>query len=328
MVEQHLLTSVWEVLSERPAAGGQSLAVAPALSLPDGREILAGVDSLGNRHVLVPLLPAEQFGDAGHGKTLQLKLIVLPEGRFAATVCLDRRLDDIFSQFAKELVESVQESGKPGRDMRIAFGRWRALFSEPAGQRLTKLEEIGLFGELLTLREVLVAGGTVSTWDGPNKSLHDFRLNGWRVEIKTTLAREGLRITVHGVEQLSVPATEDLHLLVYRLEESHTGMNLPELVRDVEMLVDDLVEFELRVRKSGFDWQDAPHYRTKYTAAEVIGFDVSQPGFPKIVPSSFVEGQVPRGTFQLAYVVDLSGPSPTPVDELARVEIISRLAMK
>lgn len=320
------LPSIWTVLAEAPIPDGRSLTVSPALTLADGREVLAGIDVLGNRHVLVPLLAAEQFGDAGQGKPLQLRAVQLPEGRYASTVCTDRRLDDVFSQFSRELVESVIASGKPGRDMRIAFGRWRALFSETPGPRLNKLEEIGLLGELLALRSLLGAGGSVVSWEGPTKSMHDFQSRDCHVEVKSTLAREGLRVTIHGVEQLDAANSEALYLLVYRLEESISGESLVDLIRDIEATVDDLMLFEGRLRQAGFEWHQAASYETRYSPSQVLCFDVLQPSFPRIVPSSFTGSIIPPGTLQLSYVADLTGPFPEPLPDSGLEAIFLALA--
>jgi len=319
------LSAIWAVLSETPAEGIDSLVVSPAATLDDGREILAGLDTMGNRHVLVPLRASDQFGDAGSGAALQLRLVEVAGKRFASAVSTDRRLDDVFAQFAKELVESVVASGKPGRDMRLAFGRWRALFAPSPVGRLTKAEEIGLLGELLTLKALLEAGGSVAVWEGPSKALHDFRREVCHVEVKATLAREGLRISIHGVDQLSVGDGEELHLLVYRFSESATGQSLIDVIRAAELNVDDLVMFERKLKQSGFEWAWAHDYKTKYDF-EVLCFNVLETGFPRITPKSFVGSGMPLGTMQLTYVADLSGASPVPVGATEMDRVIRSIA--
>lgn len=325
MVE-HDLVSIWSVLSESPVTEDRSLAVAPAAALADGREVLAGLDVSGNRHVLVPLLPSEQFSDAGRGRALQLRLVHLPEGRYASAVCTDQRLEDVFSQFCRELVDSVITSGKPGRDMRVAFGRWRALFSDGPGQRLSKPEEIGLLGELLTLRAILAVGGAVASWEGPTKALHDFRRGKHHLEVKSTLGREGLRVSVHGVDQLAVVPGEELHLLVYRFVESEAGSSLLDVIRDIELVVDDLVHFEVQLRRAGFDWQVASSYEAPYAVVENPCFDVLTKAFPRVVSESFIGGVMPAGTMQLSYVIDLSGPFPAPISDEDHDRVVEKLA--
>jgi hypothetical protein len=319
------LKSIWAVLSETTVRAGQSLVVATATHLEDGREVLVGIDAGSNRHVLFPLLAAEQFGDAGQRLNLQLRLVELPEGRYASAVCTDRRLDEVFAQFAGELIDSVLHSGKPGRDMRNAFGRWLALFSESPGERLSKSEEIGLLAELLTLSRVLSVGGSVASWAGPDKALHDFRLEGSHLEVKATLAREGLRVSVHGVGQLDAEEGDNLHLLVYRFEESAAGASLVEVIREIESEVDNVVLFEQLLRRSGFDWQRSSAYETKY-GFESLCFDVLQVQFPRIVPSSFTDGAPPLGTSQLTYVIDVSTPFLSRDSELELERVIRMIA--
>lgn len=322
----HNLVTIWTVLSQAAPPTDGSLVLAPAASLADGRQVLAGLDRQGDRHVLVPLLASEQFRNAGQGRALQLRVVQLPEGRFASTICTDRRLDDIFVQFGRELVGSIVNSGKPGRDMRVAFGRWRSLFSDGPGTRLTRSEEIGLLAELITLRALLELGGSVDSWHGPSKALHDFRAGPNHLEVKATLAREGLAVTIHGVDQLDVPSGEWLNLLVYRFAESEAGTSLVDVIREVEAVVDDLPHFEVQLRKSGFDWQYASSYETGFVVSDSRCFDVLVPGFPRIVSDSFSGGSMPDRTMRLSYVADLSGPTPEPLSEETKGQVMRKLA--
>jgi len=324
----HDFGSVWAVLSTTPLPDADGLNVASVGILADGREVIAGLDSKGDRHMLVPLLPAEQFRDIGAGRALQLRTVLLPAGRYAGAICRDRRLDEVFGQFARELMDSIMQSGKPGRDMKVAYEHWRALFAEPATPALSEGERIGLLGELLTLREVLSVGAKCEVWRGPSGAAHDFRTGIEHIEVKSTLRREGVFVTIHGVEQLSAPLGENLHLIVHRLEESDGGVSLNSLVREVERVVDDVTLFETKLRDAGFRWEHFESYETRYRVVETVMFNVLDEEFPKIVERSFEGGRMPAGTTELSYVIDLSGPAPRPIPSTSANAVLHRLALK
>ena len=310
---EHDAGSIWVVLSDVPRPGEGELSVAVAGVLSDGREVLAGVDALGDRHLLIPLNAAEQFGNIGTGRALQLRMVQLPRGRYASAVCVDRRLDEVFGQFARELLTSVAMSGKPARDMRMSYDRWRALFAEQAGTSLSKEAEVGLLGELTCLKELLERGGGVAIWKGADRASHDFRSGVHHLEVKSTVAREGLSISIHGVEQLEAPVGDSLHVVVYRFEESSTGNSLVSLIREIEAVVDDLSQFELQLRASGFRWEHSASYETRYRTVRAVAYNALDDDFPKIVGLSFLGGSMPAGTTGLGYRVDLSGAIPIPI---------------
>jgi hypothetical protein len=53
---------------------------------------------------------------------------------------------------------------------------------------LTLSEAIGLYGELVILERLLLAGYGLDCWVGAAKEVHDFRLADSDLEVKTTTA--------------------------------------------------------------------------------------------------------------------------------------------
>jgi hypothetical protein len=128
------------------------------------------------------------------------------------------------------------------------------------------------------------------------------------------------------VEQLSAPRHESLHLIVYRFEESDSGISLAAAIHAVEAEVDDLVLFESRLYAAGFRWEHIGSYETQYRVVSSLAFDVLKEGFPRIVGETFVGALMPPGTMQLAYVVDLSGPTPVPLSKVEHEDLICAMA--
>ena len=80
-------------------------------------------------------------------------------------------------------------------------------------------KEVGLFGELIVLGELLNAGDSavLNQWKGPEDGLHDFVKDGeWELEVKTSVSPNPI-VKVHPVTQLE-PIGTPFHLVVVKLK--------------------------------------------------------------------------------------------------------------
>src|SRR5439155_9457885 len=70
------------------------------------------------------------------------------------------------------------------------LGAWKELFRGSGPQPLGDEEQLGLYGELLFLEELITRNiqpaSAVDAWKGPLKDPHDFHLGSVHVEVKTT----------------------------------------------------------------------------------------------------------------------------------------------
>ena len=112
--------------------------------------------------------------------------------------------------------------------------RFHAMLS--AIGRLSEKQEIGLFGELLVLRHLVRRVGgelAVEAWTGPSGEEHDFALDGYDIEVKTTVA-EGRTHSISSVTQLQATSGRNLWLLSVPLTAGGSaGRSLPELVEAI-----------------------------------------------------------------------------------------------
>ena len=331
MGSTHDLSSIWTVLAAGPGIASE-LAVAPLGLAVRAGEILVGIDENENRHLLVPLLPGEAFAAEASSRTVHLVGVNHAGMRFMSAVCLSRDLDDVFSQFCRELVLAIQLSDSPARDTRAAIARWRDLFSEEgAGGLLSANSQLGLFGELTFLKRVLEGdlSGRTACWKGPAMSQHDFRWAGVAIEIKATRSREGRRIPISSVEQLVSPPGSELYLAHYRFEDDPAAGSLVDLVAAVETLSVDRDAFLEQLSAYGYDTRRSDAYGTlRLRETEFRMYDVNAVGFPRITPSSFVHGRVPAGTEALSYTIDISNEPPHPLAEIEVSRILDRTVLE
>lgn len=308
------LKSVWTV-SPTIELAKESLLQANALGISvEAGEVFAGLDNEMNRHLLVPLLPGEAVPDAQDGSAVRLTRVKFRSRSYLSAVCTVRRLDSVFTQFARELLEVLQDSSSPAKDVTRTFREWKALFAAASGPGLGISEQIGLLAELQLLEQLIKMGSTGLThWRGPEGSEHDFRCGNSAIEVKATLARDGRRTSISSIHQLEAPdgGTGRLTLVYNRYEHNPGGDSLPLAVERILDLGVESSLLERKLRRVGyFDSHRDVYVDSCFATKEQKFYDVAQEHFPKITSSSFIGGTLPAGVEALSYSVDLTNEPP------------------
>lgn len=205
------------------------------------------------------------------------------------------------------------------RLLRVFLGRIRAWqeFMRKGAQSLSAEDEIGLVGELTTLRMIIDAGVppvvAIESWVGPLNGVRDFELGTGSIEVKTTLSTTGFPAKVGSLEQLDDSVRQPLFLAGVRLHQTESGLRLPELVteiRDVAAGEPEIVRLlGERLIAAGCLDAHTDRYIRRFTLAEIRIVEV-QAGFPRLT-----RGSVPLGVTKATYEINLdkaAGPS-TPV---------------
>jgi hypothetical protein len=142
---------------------------------------------------------------------------------------------------------------------------------------------------------------------------------GLSLEVKTSVARRGRIITIHGAEQLESFPGSDLYLAFIRLEEVPVGgHSIGELVKAIADLGADRADLLRLTSRVGYVADDADDSVERYVVTDERYYRVDD-SFPRIVAASFAERRVPPGIVAIQYEVDLTGEPPLPVatDEVA-----------
>lgn len=320
MTEYPDLKSVWTV-SPTMELAKESLLQANAVGIRvEAGEVLAGLDSAMNRHLLVPLLPGEAVPDAQDGAAVRLTRVKFQSRSYLSALCTVRRLDSVFTQFARELLEVLNESTSPAKDVTRTFRQWKALFAAASGPGLGISEQIGLLAELQLLEQLIKMGSTELThWRGPEGSEHDFRSGNMAIEVKATLARDGRRTSISSIHQLEAPdgGTGRLALAYNRFEHNPSGDSLPLAVERILDLGIDATVLERKLHRVGyFDSHHDVYVDSCFATKEQKFYDVNQKHFPRITASSFIGGSLPPGVEALSYIVDLTNEPPVAMDSI------------
>jgi hypothetical protein len=316
------LDAVWTVLGTQLPISGIEVAET-GFSITAG-PVLAGIDSERRRYLLIPLVAGEAARTDTRGRAVHVTRIAHGGAHFLAIVCLASDLHPVFTQFARELVVSVDAAPSPARAAIEAFDRWRALFSDAALRGALGVEKlVGLMGELLTLEGLLDAGAPsdLQYWCGPSGHQHDFRSPRYGLEAKATLVREGRIVGISSVDQLETPPGIQLWLVLHRLDRDPGGFNIAEVVDRILALGCSQANLVAGLRAIGVDLDLSLYTERRFRLVESLLYDVGSVAFPRITRSNFVGGDVPPGTLRISYSIDLTNRPPDPLtsDDADRV---------
>lgn len=322
--------SIWNVVRSLAIQGTSELYLHTLGHAVQAGVLMAAADHTGKFSVLVPLLSDEAFADQPGGGAIRLSRTVVEGAPYASVTCADPDLNDVFIIFVRDLVRRLPATGPSAGTLIEHVDHWRDLFAEAKASTLLSLPQVaGLLAELLTLERIVTRDPDrkLAVWFGPSKSQHDFRTKSHALEVKASLAREGLRTSISSVDQLNAPADVSLHLSLFKLQVAPDGDSLPKAIGRIKALGVDPHEFEKLLLRSGYrsGLEDVYGAYALETLTEHT-FDVRDPGFPKIVHSSFVGSHVPHGVEQLSYVVDLAGTQALALSETQLDGVYASLA--
>jgi hypothetical protein len=244
-------------------------------------------------------------------------------------VCLLPHLANLFSIVADEMLLGVKDmpDNAPQACLKV-LNRWRELLERPAQSLLGPERVAALLAELTWVERVarLSASRALGVWRGPLNDRHDLSGPRCAVEVKSTIAREGRFVEIHGDRQLESDADLPLYLAFHRYERvQENGVGLPDLVTSLLELGVDRLQLLSLLAKVGYDERDVDAYRQmRFREIESRTYAVTD-DFPRIVPASFSAGSVPERVFSLRYTIDLEGEPPYPINREALDAVVSDL---
>ena len=124
---------------------------------------------------------------------------------------LDSSHIDIFRALCADLMAATEQLSLNDDSTGIniileRLRRWRELLRTLHDQRLSDAQIIGLFGELLLLRDSFLTHlqplEAVAAWRGPHMDEQDFALHHWLIEVKTQLGSADSKLQISSENQL------------------------------------------------------------------------------------------------------------------------------
>lgn len=238
--------------------------------------------------------------------------------------CSDARLAGVFERFTADVLDRLRAGGPPEGVVLQALDEWQTLLHGGL-PGMSRSQAVGLVGELelLTMLAHTSPLGALDTWKGPENKAQDFVTETASIEVKTTEARDGGTIEIHGTAQLD-PAEEPLHLLVFRVEEHPAGSSVEERVAKLVSLGVPGLALLKKLKAVGYQEPD-PMGQLPFRVAAPMMWDVT-PEFPGIRQSRF-SVQERNAISGVKYSLSLAAlPEPLTATEAATV--ISRFGVE
>ncbi len=292
------LRAAWGALTgEREEEGWQTIPVAvrAPCTLFAGRRTPGGQEAvlIGFRS---PLTLPDAHLPQGHGFEV-LKLKTDPTGGNSLMLALARSVDgslELFGLMAEDLVGLVDSCGIVEEDgvLRRFLARihaWQDFMDRHREGVLPAESELGLFGELVLLERMLLAGVpprlALDAWEGPRDGLHDFVLAAGGIEVKTTLTVGAFPAIVSSLEQLDESLRQPLFVAAIRLALDPSGKTLPEMANDVRVRLTDnhpvLEILEARLMQAGLVPTMVARYARRFRQASIAIMAVEK-SFPRL----------------------------------------------
>lgn len=217
----------------------------------------------------------------------------------------------LFAMMALDIVATLsQTSGDEERVLQVFLSRiraWQEFMRRGSDSVLSAEAEIGLYGELVLLESLVLAGVSsivaVDAWQGPLGRVHDFVFGTGAIEVKTTASQIGFPATIGSLEQLDDALLYPLYLAGVRLVLIDSGTTLTGKIDELRTLVADdysaLERFNTRLLHAGFLDQFADRYSRRFSVAGIRLLTIDQQ-FPRLIRPT-----VPTAVLQARYDIDL-----------------------
>jgi hypothetical protein len=281
----------------------------------------SAMDQAGQLHLLIPV----EHGPAG-ALPSDLNGLKVRHRRLDTGAVLDLSAppshEQVFTPFCGEIVDAVvRQSREPWKAVAATIRAWQSAW-KPARQAMEKIVQVGLFGELLVLRSVMIptlGPAAVDQWSGPDSERHDFVGGQLHMEVKTT-RKSRPEHEISRLDQLRAPAGCRLLFVSVQLEESVGGNE--SLATQVDAIVDllrgDAAALDFFMTKmANMGWSEEVRcsgelMRFFLRGAEVYAVDDD---FPRL-PDNFLP---PSGVVSVKYTVDLANLPSLGMDEVGEI---------
>lgn len=295
----------WESLRQRRSP--HEIIVEPVE--PDFTDCQLGIEADSRLHLLVavatepPSLPPD---------LQSIEIRVVGNERTWLDVSARSHHEELFTMLVNKILYAIRvERRDPATSVEATIDELRAAL-RPVAQELGVGEQVGLFGELWVLSNVLVPfiGARAShLWSGPLGERHDFVGDAVHIEVKTT-TKVDEKHEISRLDQLRAPAGKRLLLASVLLERSIAG------AATIATLVEEIIVklgrdgraidiFEAKLKNLG--WHEGLRQTgslLRFNLRDAHVFEV-EGTFPRL-PDDYVP---PRGVTGIRYTIDVAARS-------------------
>lgn len=313
MISIEVLKSKWEILSKQTLNKLQTLRIDPESRV----DMYAGVRDDATR-CLVLKLPFGYVPDFQSSVKQYLSLELFSETGWVILTLLDIRFSDLFNDLIYSIYSRIyllKDANLYMAQFLSTYYKWSEFFQDSTTGRLSEKEVIGLFGELLILKdksekaEALLLNNVLQSWRGPYNTGHDFIEEYSNTEVKTRLS-DTATVTISSEYQLQPEEHKELSFVIVTIrQEPLNGLSLEDLVHKIRNAVTSkLADYSIFLKtlsEKGLGHHNLNEYNIyRYIPVSIIAYDCMNNSFPALVKS-----QLPESISALKYKLNVESLS-------------------
>jgi hypothetical protein len=314
----HATQTVWSELRSKVPRHDDAMATSTAGTTLGGRDVLYAVDCRSHLHLLIPVDEGPNDDKPADLQGLRVRHRIVKGNRQYLDLVASPAHEALFTPLAGEVITAVTvEARKPWKAVNAIIRAWQSAW-KPVATEMPKKVQVGLFGELLTLQNIIIPAcgpGGVHYWSGPDYERHDFIVDKIHLEVKTT-RKSRHEHEISRRDQLEAP--DERHLLVVSvlLEQSIGGMESVATKMDeiIDMIRSDGAASDTFMAKMvQLGWCDELRRSGQLLQFNIRGSHIYEvdDDFPRLPP----EFAVPDGVVGIRYTVDLTNIPSLGVDD-------------
>ena len=242
----------------------------------------------------------KEINEESTNAKISTRKVALANGEQKKLLLLTCYDEEFRNEFALLCDTFVDHKGRESllKDPLAWWDKWIGLL----GDRKGKKKVYNYIAEMIILHKLFTKDNSAYWAAAQDKSSHDIECNDTSYEVKSTVKRTDLTVTISSQHQLF--CEKQLFLTFVRMEKSNEGVSINEMEEklvkagyDKDKLAKQLDECRLN---KGSRIRDE-----KYKVLEIRKYKVDD-SFPKITKDSFVNGVFPESVTDIIYDINLA----------------------
>lgn len=180
---------------------------------------------------------------------------------------------------------------------------WIDKWKELVGNTKRNLTVYDVLGELTALL-YLQTNGHNPIWYAVDSGTHDIETDSASYEVKSTINKKDLHITISSPHQLVTTNNKKLFLIFCRFEKSEHGQSIENLIEQLEQAGIDKNMINEHLFDLGYH-KGRKERKVTYKVLDMYLYEVNDK-FPVLTSNQFINNQLPKGIIHYSYTVDLS----------------------
>ena len=294
-----LVNEIREYFASIPCSGAMEIKSLPSeysayvIRIPNGYGVAVEVDT--------NLEAAEKFNSIKM-HTLEMTL----DGSTKNYLILRSAVEEYRYEFASVCAEFVDPGPNGSNRAKLLADpyTWWMKWKELVGNTNSDQSVYSVIAEMMVLYDKFKTDKTAE-WASTRMGSHDIECAEESCEVKSSIKRYGVEITISGQHQLD--HVKPLYLYFCKLEESLEGESINDLKARLVSAGYDEARIETELEKQGYErGSNIRNKRYKKLEGRIYTVDDS---FPRIVPTSFKNNKLPDAVIRVQYTIDLNAIS-------------------